>query len=135
MWSEVNQPSAESPAACSRRVRAGRERTRDRAKADRGARRRVSTHHPPSIDVKRGGRRLQQFGGGLDRLVAQRGRREPRRLAGHDGDARGERADAALDAVGLAVDDAHLPVIDAERIGADLREHGLDALADRRARR
>ena len=39
--------------------------------------------------------------------------------------------DAERDAVGLAVDDAHAPVIDAERVGADLRHHRLEALPDR----
>ena len=37
------------------------------------------------------------------------------------------------DAVGLAVDDAALPVIDAERVGGNLRHHGLKALAERGA--
>ena len=36
------------------------------------------------------------------------------------------------DAVGAAVHHAHAPIIDAERIGADLRHHGLDPLPDRR---
>ena len=64
-------------------------------------------------------------------LCAQLHRRQPRRLAAHDGDARGERAHAARDAVGLAVHDTDAGVVDAERIGADLRDHRLDALADR----
>ena len=43
------------------------------------------------------------------------------------------RADTERDAVGLAVDHAAAPVIDAERVGGDLRHHGFKALADRSA--
>ena len=43
------------------------------------------------------------------------------------------RTDAEGDAVGLAVDDAALAVIDAERVGGDLRHHRLKTLADRGA--
>jgi hypothetical protein len=43
------------------------------------------------------------------------------------------RADAVLDAVGLAVDDAHLLHVGAEHLGGDLRHHGLKALPDRSA--
>ena len=43
------------------------------------------------------------------------------------------RPDAEGDAVGLAVDDAAAPVIDAEHVGGDLRHHRFEALADRRA--
>ena len=43
------------------------------------------------------------------------------------------RADAIGDAVGLAVDHAAMLVIDAERIGGDLRHHGLETLAERGA--
>ena len=43
------------------------------------------------------------------------------------------RADPEFDPVGLAVGDAHAPVIDAQRLGADLRHHGLEALAERGA--
>ena len=45
---------------------------------------------------------------------------------------RGECTNPEGNAIRLAVDDAHAPVIDAERIGADLRHHGLDALPNRR---
>ena len=53
--------------------------------------------------------------------------------AGQHGGARRMRADAVIDAVGLAVDDAHAPVVDAERLGADLRHGGLETLAERGA--
>ena len=43
------------------------------------------------------------------------------------------RADAVSDAVGLAVDDAAAPVVDAERVGGDLRHDGLETLAERGA--
>ena len=56
-----------------------------------------------------------------------------RRGRGHHGRARRMRADAVLDAVGLAVGDADAPVVDAQHLGADLRHHGLEALAERRA--
>ena len=77
------------------------------------------------------GARLHQLGGGGERLVAQLDRREPRRLAAHHRHARGEGAHASVDAVGLAVRHAHIGVMDAERVGADLRHRGFDALADR----
>ena len=38
-----------------------------------------------------------------------------------------------LDPVGAAVHDPHAAIIDAERLGADLRDHGLEALSDRSA--
>ena len=57
--------------------------------------------------------------------------REARRLAGHDGHARGEGPHAIGDLVGLAVHDPDAPIVDAQRIGANLRDHGLDALPDR----
>jgi hypothetical protein len=41
------------------------------------------------------------------------------------------RAEAARDAVRVAVDYAHVPVVHAERVGADLRKHRLHALAER----
>ena len=43
------------------------------------------------------------------------------------------RADAEGDPVGLAMGDAHAPVIDAEHLGADLRHHGLETLSERGA--
>ena len=49
---------------------------------------------------------LHQFGGGAQGLRAQLCRRKSRGLAAHHGDARGKRAHAAVDAVGLAVDHA-----------------------------
>src|SRR6185437_2057216 len=42
-------------------------------------------------------------------------------------------ADAVIDAIGLAVDDADAAVIDAERFRRDLRHHRLEALAERGA--
>src|SRR6185295_11932840 len=50
--------------------------------------------------------------------------------SGHHGDARGKGAHPECDTVGAAVLDPHAPVVDAERIRADLRHHGLDALAE-----
>ena len=41
--------------------------------------------------------------------------------------------DAKRDPVGLPVDDAYAAVVDAERLRADLRDHGLEPLSDRRA--
>ncbi len=88
--------------------------------------------HNPAVDhVERFGRALQQRGGGGDRLGAQFGRGDARCFAGHHRDARGEGAHAVGDAIGLAVHDAHAGVIDAERVGADLRQCGFHALADR----
>ena len=43
------------------------------------------------------------------------------------------RPDAVIDQVGVAMDDPHLAIIDAERLGADLRHRGLEALAERGA--
>ncbi len=43
------------------------------------------------------------------------------------------RADAERDAIGLAVNDAAAPVIDAERVGGNLRHHRLKPLPERRA--
>src|SRR6516165_9617603 len=43
------------------------------------------------------------------------------------------RADAEGDAVGLPVGDAHAAIIDAQRLGGDLRHHGFKPLADRGA--
>src|SRR5258705_5918421 len=42
------------------------------------------------------------------------------------------RAETMIDAVGAAMDHAHALIIDAERIGANLRDHGLYPLPDRR---
>jgi hypothetical protein len=49
----------------------------------------------------------------------------------HDGRARGVRTDSVSDAIGLAVSDAHAAVVDAQSLGAYLRHHGLEALAER----
>ena len=84
-------------------------------------------------DVERVGRGLQQFGGGFERLLAHVQRRDMRRRRRHHRGARGVRADAEGDAVGLAVDHAAVLVIDAERVGGDLRHDGLEALAERGA--
>ena len=55
----------------------------------------------------------------------------PRRLTGHDRDTGGERSHSAGDPVRLPMGNTDFPVIDPERVGADLRHHGLHALADR----
>src|SRR4051812_32188231 len=43
------------------------------------------------------------------------------------------RADAIGDAISLTVGDTYAPVVDSQHLGADLRHHGLEALAERRA--
>jgi hypothetical protein len=43
------------------------------------------------------------------------------------------RADAETNALGLPMHDAHTAVVDAERLGTDLRHRGLEALTDRGA--
>ena len=83
-------------------------------------------------DVELVGAGLHQLRGVVQRLVAQFGRGKPRGLAAHDGDARRESAHAFVDAVGLAVDDIDGGVVDAERVGADLGDHGFHTLTDRR---
>src|SRR5262249_57487824 len=42
-------------------------------------------------------------------------------------------ADPIGDAIGLAVGHAHAPMVDAETLGADLRHHRLETLAERSA--
>ena len=74
---------------------------------------------------------MQQLRGRLDRFRPESERGHPRRFAGHHRDPRRERAHAVLDAVSLAVDDADAAVIDAKRLGADLRDHRFNALTDR----
>ena len=108
MWFEVNEPSADSPG---RMLAPSFEPgTSARAIAPspiEGPGAGVGAHHLAIDHIEHGGRRLQQFGGGLDRLRSERGRSDPRCFPGHDGYAGGERAHAVLDAVGVAVDDAH----------------------------
>src|SRR4051794_3099494 len=43
------------------------------------------------------------------------------------------RADALRDTVGLAMHHAHPAIVDAKRVSADLRHHGLKTLAERGA--
>src|ERR1700754_2251083 len=43
------------------------------------------------------------------------------------------RSDAIGDAVSLTVGDTYAPVVDPQHLRADLRHHGLEALAERRA--
>ena len=126
-----NHPSAESPGV--RPWRNGefeRQRTRNGAETDRGARRRIAAHHFTVHDVELLGRRLQQFGRHFDRFGPDRGRRKARRLAGHHCDAGSESAHAFFDFIRLPMGDADLAIVDAQRFGADLRDHGLHALAD-----
>ena len=99
--------------------------------AERHRRAAAGAHDLAVDDIEIGGARLHELGGSGKRLVAQLHCRKPCRLATHHGDARGEGAHALVDAVGLAVDDAHADVIDAKRVGADLRHRRLHALADR----
>ena len=91
--------------------------------------------HDAVDDIERIGAGLHELRRVVKRLRAQFARGEPRGFAAHHGDARGKSAHAARDPVGLAVDHAHAGVIDAKRIGANLRDHGFDALADARRRR
>ena len=93
--------------------------------------RRAGAHDLAVDDVERGGRGLHQLGGGLQGQRAQFRRGKARGFAAHHGDARGKSAHASVDAVGLPVHDADGAVIDAERIGADLRHRRLHALAER----
>ena len=51
--------------------------------------------------------------------------------AGHHGDARGERPHAVGDLIGAPVEHADVIERSAQRVGADLGERGLHALADR----
>src|SRR5262249_56389205 len=74
---------------------------------------------------------LHQLGGDLDRLATDLERGKTRRLPGHHRRAGCERSHPEWDAVGSAVHDPHTPIIDAERIGADLRHYRFDALAER----
>ena len=60
------------------------------------------------------------------------GRRDAGRLAGHHRDARGEGAHAVAMRSVWPWTTRMRSIVDAERIGADLRDHRLDALADRR---
>ena len=62
--------------------------------------------------------------------VAQFGCRKPRGFAAHHRHTRGECAHAAGNPVGLAVDDPDIRIIDTERVGTDLRNDRLNALAD-----
>ena len=94
---------------------------------------RVLAHHVAADDIERVGRRLQEFGRHIERLLAHVERGDMRRRRRHHRGARGVRADAERDAVGLAVNDAAILVVDAECIGGDLRHHRLKTLADRGA--
>ncbi len=119
--------------AVAERLRGRLEMPGDLAEAHRRPGRPILAHHLAVDDVERVGRRLHQLGRHLDRLGAQLQRGVVGGRRRHHGGARGMRADAELDAVGLAVGDAHAPVVDAQHLGADLRHHGLEALAERGA--
>src|ERR1700739_1937161 len=105
----------------------------DLARRERRAARRVPADTFAVDDVERVFRRLHQLGGDVDGLVAQLQRRAMRRRAGHDGGARGMRADPVLDLIGAPMDDTDAPIIDAQGLGANLSDDRLEALADRRA--
>ena len=121
--------------APAQQLRARRNPLGDLAERDRRAALRLcpAPHHGAVDDVQLGGRRLQQLGGEFDRLVAHHRRGDMHRAAGEHGRARRMRADAVVDQVGLAVDHAHALVVDAERLGANLRHRRLEALPQRRA--
>jgi len=74
---------------------------------------------------------LHQSGGHLQQFCAQFGGGQARGFPAHHGDARSKGAHAFVDAVGLAVDDVDIAIVYAERVGADLRDDGLDALSER----
>ena len=134
MWSVRNQPSRREPRVAfaeQRRIR--RQMAGDVAERDRRAAGPVAMDHDAVDDVELVRRGLQQLGRHVERLGADLQRRGMGRAAGHHRGARGVRADAVLDAVGLAEHDPHPAVIDPERLGADLRHHRVDALPDRRA--
>ena len=74
---------------------------------------------------------MQQFGSHLDRLVPKRARGNPRRLTSHDGNTGGKCSHSEFDPVRKPVRNTDFPVIDPERIGADLRDDGFHSLTDR----
>ena len=106
------------------------QRLGDLAQRDRGT---IGTaaHHAATDDRERAGVLLHEFGGDLDRLGAHLRRGAPRRLSGHHRGAGREGPHPERNAVGAAVHDPHGSVVHAERIGANLCHHRLDALAER----
>ena len=103
MCSVRNQPSAASPGSRSPSIGESGARWRAiSAKADRCAAGPVAMHDDAVDDVELVGRRLQQLGRHVQRLGPDFQRRGMRRAAGHHRGARGVRADAVLDAVGLS---------------------------------
>ncbi len=116
--------------AAGERLRGRQQRGRDRGERDRGAGA-VLAPHDAADDVEIVGRRLHELRRHVERLVAQLERGDMRRRGGHHRRARGMGADAELDAVGLAVGDAHPRDVDAEGLRGNLRHHRLEALADR----
>ena len=72
------------------------------------------------------------LGGEPQRLGAQLARGERDGAAAHHGGAARERPDAVLDARGVAADDADVLRRDAELVGGDLGQRGLEPLALRR---
>ena len=119
--------------AAAERLRGRRQMIGDLAEAHRRPRGPILAHHLAVDDVERVGRRLHQLGRHLDRFRPQLDGAVVGGGCRHHGRARGMRADAVGDAVGLAVGHAHAPVVDAQNLGADLRHHGLEALAERGA--
>src|SRR5206468_5607302 len=71
----------------------------------------------------------QRLRGEPHALCAQLARRQGHRVAADDGRAAGERADALRDAERVATDDADVVRGDAELVGGDLGQRGLEALA------
>ncbi len=121
------EPGRAGAAQLRRRV----ERLGDLAERHRGPGR-CSLAHDLAVDhLERGGGLLQELRRHLDRLGPHVDRGEARRLAGHDRHPRGEGALPERDAVGAAMHHPHAPIIDPERVGADLRNDGLDPLPDR----
>ena len=122
MWLDLNSASALRPSG--RRPRKVAERHR-RAAARRCAR---SRHRRCRARRRRSASIPRPRSSAVSRSFS---RRDAGGLAAHHRDARGKRAHAFVDAVGLPVHDLDAGIVDAERLGADLRHHRLDALADR----
>ncbi len=117
-----------------RRQRQRLRRLRHLRERDRGAVRPVLAHDAGVHDIERIGVGFHEVGSrDFERLRAHFQRGDVGGRAGHHRHPRRMRAEAVIDAVGAAVDHAHVPVIHPERGGADLRDRRFDALSQRSA--
>src|SRR5262252_2375316 len=107
--------------------------TGDFGQADRSAARAAATHDDTVDNVEFVRPRLQQRGGDVEGRSPHFERRDMRRIPSHDRGAGRMGADTVWDAVSLPRDDPYTAVVDAERVGTDLRHGRREALADRRA--